>query len=287
MRILRRGDPAFTIVELLVAAAITVVIVVLLGTMFGSLIGTTNKANQRIDSFRDARAALQMMRRDLSGIVRTTWRPDPFTTPPGTNPQPITKPVAYLAMKQIYPDPGSGNQQIYALVTAKNTGSGDVCSVGYYCSWENNAYTLRRFFQPSNTTFNIISTATTPFVPACDVAEPPGPATEHLFHRPSAADDALAAYVWNLKFTPYDATGTKLTDPATNLSYPYVCDKSETQPVAPPASITISFRAMSSNAARAVVATGAGPDVWMDENSDVYKRMIRPHVYEFRSQIKL
>ncbi len=279
MRHMPRYERSFTIVELLVASAITVVIVVLLGTMFGSLIGTSNRTNERIDSFRDARAALQMMQRDLSGIVRTQWNPDPFTTPPPVAaPRPRTRAVAYLAMKPIYPDPQPGNQQIFALITAKNADPGDVCSVGYYCSWENNAYTLRRFFKGSAFTYNLIAGANTPFVEACDATgDPSGP---HLFHRPSTADEALAAYVWNLKIEAYDASGTK-------LAYPYVCDSSDTVPVAPPASITISFKAMSSNAARAVVASALGADVWMNEDNADYKRLIRPHVYEFSSQVKL
>src|SRR6476620_10188648 len=95
---LPRTREAFTIVELLIATAITALIVVLLGTMFGSLTSTTSRANQRIDSFRDARAALQMMERDLANLVRTQWEPDPFSNPPpppGTS-QPRTRASAYF-----------------------------------------------------------------------------------------------------------------------------------------------------------------------------------------------
>src|SRR5690242_20712169 len=60
----------FTIVELLIAAALTVAIVVFLGTMFGSLTTSASRASNRTDAFRDARAAVQMMSRDLSGLVR-------------------------------------------------------------------------------------------------------------------------------------------------------------------------------------------------------------------------
>src|SRR5437762_11921853 len=48
---LREGG--FTLAELLIAAAITVVIVVLLGTMLGSLTNTASRSNQRIDAFRE------------------------------------------------------------------------------------------------------------------------------------------------------------------------------------------------------------------------------------------
>src|SRR6266566_2484846 len=78
---------AFTLVELLIAAAITVVIVVMLGLMLGSLMSSASHASQRVDAFRDARAALQMMERDFANLVQTQWQPDPFASPtptPGT-----------------------------------------------------------------------------------------------------------------------------------------------------------------------------------------------------------
>src|SRR5437762_13236471 len=98
--ILRRRNHqlGFTIVELLVAAAITVVIVVMLGTMFGSMMKTSMRANQRVDAFRDARAALQMMERDLKNLVQA-------------------QPSAYFAMTDIYADPNTStakNRKLYA-----------------------------------------------------------------------------------------------------------------------------------------------------------------------------
>src|SRR5437763_5283864 len=143
----RRQFCAFTLVELLISVVITTLIVVMLGIMFGSLTSTSSRANQRIDAFREARAALQMIERDLSGLVRNQ-RDSTGST--------LTRPAAYLALKNIYTDPGSvsaaaDNQQIYALIAAKNSGPGDLCSVGYYCRWDNskNSYSLHRFFNPS------------------------------------------------------------------------------------------------------------------------------------------
>ena len=64
-RAIALSEGGFTLVELLIAAAITVVIVVMLGLMLGSLMSSASHASQRVDAFRDARAALQMMERDL------------------------------------------------------------------------------------------------------------------------------------------------------------------------------------------------------------------------------
>ena len=87
----RRSRDAFTLVELLIATGITVLIVVTLGWMLGSLMGSASHATARVDAFRDARAALQMMERDLRNLVRTQWSPDPFSNP---TPTPGTGPVA-------------------------------------------------------------------------------------------------------------------------------------------------------------------------------------------------
>src|SRR4029077_17868711 len=150
----RHSRAAFTLVELLIATGITVAIVLMLGLMLSLLMSTASHATQRVDAFRDARGALQMMERDLRNLVRTQW-----TTPT----QPQTLPTAYFALDNIYnTDPVAGNQQLYALVSAKTTASsGDVCAVGYYCRWDDqlHAYTLRRFFRDSAATFTVMQGA--------------------------------------------------------------------------------------------------------------------------------
>src|SRR3954465_5230320 len=100
----RTAQQAFTIVELLIAATITVLIVVMLGTMFGSLTSTASRANQRTDTFRDARAALQMISRDLTNLVGPRWEEaNPLAVPP-TQPKSLTLPAAHLALENIYSD---------------------------------------------------------------------------------------------------------------------------------------------------------------------------------------
>src|SRR5205814_5773216 len=110
-------ERAFTLAELLIATGITAIIVVLFGTMLGSLLNTASRANQRIDAFREARAALQMIERDFSNLVPTQWNPDPFTNPPPVTTQPVTRPAAYFALDKRwqdaandpYSDPANGN----------------------------------------------------------------------------------------------------------------------------------------------------------------------------------
>ena len=258
----RRSRAAFTLVELLIATGITVAIVLMLGLMLSSLMSTASRATQRVDAFRDARAALQVMERDLRNLVRTQW-----TTPT----QPQTLPTAYFALDNIYTaDPVAGNQQLYALVSAKTTASsGDVCAVGYYCRWDDqlHAYTLRRFFRDSSHILPVMQAAGSY---AADSAL-------YDLNAPDARNDALAAYVWNLKIKMYDSGGAVIN------TYPYICDPNATTPNTLPAAIEISFNAMSPQAARAVMSVTSDPSVWMNMDAN----LVKPHAYQFRSRINL
>jgi type II secretory pathway pseudopilin PulG len=271
----RKHISAFTLVELLIATGITVGIVLMLGLMLGSLMGSASHAAARVDAFRDARAALQMMERDLRNLVRSQWSPDPFSSPtptPGTV-QPLTLPAAYFAVKDIYADPATTsnrNQQLYALIAARTpASSGDVCAVGYYCRWDDqvHSYTLRRFFRDSAATFAVMQGAGSY-------------ASDSVLYVQGLSDAVLAAYVWNFKVTMYDATGA-------TVAYPYVCDPNATTPTRLPVAIEISFNAMSPQAARAVMSASSTPNDWMDTTTQNYQRLIAPHAYQFRSRINL
>ena len=255
-----RARAAFTIVELLVASAITVLIVVLLGTMFGSLTTTSNRANQRIDAFRDARAALQMIERDMANLVHAV-------------------PTAYFALDKRWQDTandpysdsanGNANRQVYGLIALKNSGPGDLCAVGYYCRWDTttHSYSLYRYFTDSTATFNTLQTnGLGVYAPA-----------SKLF-TPAVTDAVLAAYVWNLQILAYKADGT------VDTTYPLVIN-----PAAPavtvPAAIEISFTAMSPEAARTIMGVSTDPADWMDSTKPRYKLLIAPRAYEFRTRI--
>lgn len=259
---------AFTLVELLISVAITTLIVVMLGIMFGSLTSTSSRANQRIDAFRDARAALQMIERDLSGLVRNQRDSTGAAT---------TRPAAYLALDNLYTDPGSlnaasNNQQIYALIAAKNSGLGDVCAVGYYCRWDTSrkAYSLHRFFTDSTATYNQLSSAA---VATANYA------SETDLYTPAPSDDILASYVWDFRVTPYDSSGAAI------VTYPYICDSSASTATPLPGAIEISFKAMSQQAARTVMSASSSANIWLDPATQTYQRLIAPNAYQFRTRI--
>src|SRR6266496_1242922 len=270
----RRSLAAFTLVELLIATGITVAMVLMLGLMLGSLMSSASHATERVDAFRDARAALQTIERDLRNLVPTQWdvRTSPIPTP---TPVPITRAAAYFALKDIYADPataGNHNQQLYALVAAKTTASsGDVCAVGYYCRWDNqlHAYSLHRFFR----SFSLADMQGWGSY-AADTAL-------YDLNAPNATNDVLAAYVWDLQISLYDAAGNRYT------TYPCVCDQSASAARLLPAALEISFNAMSPQAARTVMSVSSSPNDWMDTTTQNYQRLIALHAYQFRSRINL
>ncbi len=267
---------AFTIVELLIAATITVGIVVLLGSMFSSLANTASRANQRIDSFRDARAALQTMERDLTSLVKAQqtayFALDKRWQPGGSD-----KPDAYANQSSNAP-----NHQIFALVATKDrppgtaaSAIGDLCAVGYYCRWEGNRYTLRRFFRHSPDVYRAIQQQ----VSGGSLSYTGASALYTPSSNPSNDDDVLASYVFNLQITAYKPDGTQDT------TYPIVIDPSNPNAVLPSA-IEIQFNAISPNAARTIMSASTDPKDWMDTTSSNYQRLIRSNVYQFRSRIQ-
>ena len=177
----------------------------------------------------------------------------------------------------IYSDPANGNQQLYALVAAKNSGSGDVCTVGYYCRWDDqggNNYSLRRFFRNSANTYTALLGATT-YAPKAALYLPDAAGTATT----SLKDEVLAANVWSLKITAYDKSGAVIA------SYPYDCDPDAATNSALPGALEISFKAMSSEAARTVMSVSTNAQDWMDTATQNYQRLIGPNAYEFRTRI--
>lgn len=266
---------AFTLVEVLIATAIVVFLVAVLAQILSATQGIWRNAEARSDPFRDARAAIELMSRELALAVPSDRAP-------------------VLALDNICPaQPGDvngpNNQQIYALLPARNVdtnnpavNNSDVCAVGFYCVWDNakHAYILRRHFFASDATFTRLQSAGLPGAP--------GPVSARNVYAPSnpavlpAQDEDVAAYVWDLKIVPYEFSGGALTPTTT---YPITYNS------ALPQFIEISFKAMSPQAARKLTAQNVGSDVWFppDPNNPpaIYSNQILPAMHKFRIRIKL
>jgi prepilin-type N-terminal cleavage/methylation domain-containing protein len=177
---------AFTLLELLISMAVLSLLMALLFQIFDLAMRTWQNAEQRTDAFREARAAMHIISRDL----RNTLRGNPN--------------VKSLILDSLSPSPTPPNQEIYALTTVKNnTGKSDVCAVGFYCYWDEprGAFMLKRYFRNSDDTFQNLGSPSQLFVPAPS-------------NRDNATDSTLAAYVWDFQVTSYDREGNL-------LQYPY------------------------------------------------------------------
>ncbi len=263
------------------AVAITVLIVVLLGTMFGSLINTSSRASQRIDTFRDARAALQLMRRDLEALV--TARPAPYFE--------IDVDLA-----------GQDIRQVYGLIAAKNKPAdpnavaGDLCAVRYYSAWDGRGYALHRYFRDSDLTLKTFQTHLSGGLLGYTT-------TGDLYYNSGTSDDAIATYAWNLQVIAFDSAGNVI-NPVADISghdttaAPYICDP-DGSTTALPDSIEISFKAISADSARTVISATAGRsdgyEVWkvvdnpapLPGDQTLYDNLIKPYAQDFRTRIYL
>ncbi len=137
-------------------------------------------ADQRLDAFRDARAALQLMSNDLSrAAVSGNSQLLNLANPSGT----------YA-------------KEAYAVAPMKNTGKSDLCAVGYYLDWNSTShtYSLTRMFKNSDQTVGSLAKSSVD--------------TGTLYDRtqPNTALDTLASYVWDLELRP--GQGANLVDPA-------------------------------------------------------------------------
>ncbi len=286
----RQKGSAFTLVELLVAIAIVAFVIVVLAQIISSAQAIWKNSEARTDAFRDARAAIELISRDLALSLTNDRAP-------------------VLALTNLFTqtsDPTAGpqnNQQVYALIPLRNVGDPpvagpppantpartDVCAVGFYCSWDaqRHAYVLRKHVLQSNPTFTRLQAAfgaPTPTPPPLPSPAPTGapvaPANVYSPTNPAvtpAEDEDVAAYVWDLKIVAYD----NIAGVPTPSAYPIVYRATL------PQFLEVSFKAFSPSSARQLEAQNIDPDVWFDTTTPIYKNQIAPHVQVFSTRIRL
>jgi prepilin-type N-terminal cleavage/methylation domain-containing protein len=165
-RVRGSSDLGFTLLELLIAVAITAVIVVLLSRVFGATAAQWQAADQRIDAFRDARTALHVIARDLGRAN-------------------VSANSGMLALKE--PGPADDYaQEAFAVTPTANSGNADLCAVGYYTEWNASAktFTLKRQLRESNAIIGDLQTLN----------------FSALYTKAPALAEDVAAYVWDLRF---------------------------------------------------------------------------------------
>jgi type II secretory pathway pseudopilin PulG len=148
------GARSFTLVELMVAAVITSLLLLGMTGIFDQSMKAWRLASRRADAEREVRAALGTIQRDLRGLwVETNVPAYRFTnrvpTPdyvrfPRTPELAQSVSIFFLSTQSADAQPDAGN-----------VNRGDLCGVGYYVAWDGTAndrkgaYNLYRYFQPS------------------------------------------------------------------------------------------------------------------------------------------
>lgn len=289
----RRG---FTLVEIMVAVGVTLVLVSVMLQVLNQSSAIWTRSNESLDTFREARAAIQLMAREI-GQVRAM--PVPVTIPPTVG---RTFPLLALEAHPESSGSSTANEEIYALTSAftpdrvaatnsttdkKETSHGraGLTAVGYYCRWneERKAFSLARQFTRSDETYKnlqAVLSSTSPLTGSAAFlrlySRPPTPAVAGALD--SSVDD-IATYMWDLHFVFPD--NLKL-DPGQQQTWP----QGEFSQKLPPW-IEVRCKALGSLAARRLVGTNLTPEAWFKEDSTTYQRMIKPYQYQFVTRISL
>lgn len=133
---------SFTLVELMAAMAVLSLLMVAMVAMFDQAMRGWRNAQKGIDGRREVRAALQLIERDLRGMVVGTNAPF-FTEGSGGADK---GQMARIYFMTTLPDYAQDQRQ-----------GGDLCGVGYYLQWSNQlnerrgAYVLMRYQMEAST----------------------------------------------------------------------------------------------------------------------------------------
>lgn len=256
---------AFTLVEVTVAIAVTLVLTTLMLNVLNQSSVIWNRSNESLDTFREARGALQVMSREIGGLRSM---PEPNKTFP-------------LLSLQHHPnteDEDKVNEEIYALVNTPNAGRANWCAVGYFCRWDakHNSYSLVRQFTGSDDTFanmRVVFNATSPLT---------GPAAfQQLYDRDRInSQDVVATYCWDLHFDL--PTGLELMDAQQGAFWP----QGDFSQKLPPW-IQVRCKVLGSLAARRLQNAGISKADWFKTDSDKYRRFILPYQQQFVTRISL
>ena len=309
---------AFTLVELLVTMAVSALLIVFLFQLFNATAKAWKSGEDQTDTYREARAALQLMVRDIGSTTAPLMR-NAYAVPtptPSSSPAPGIVPVLVLDQ---YPsslaDPARQpddaiNEELYCLTNIPNSGSSSLCAAGYFCEWMPDvastgnaqqtaaaprAYALYRQFLGSGSAaapglferFKAVNSASTQPLSFINLYERarPGTIPAASLTPPVATATQLASYIWDLQFrTAASAQATSSpSDYPAGMPLP-------TPPSTLPAYVEIRFKALSTGAARQLEGnTSVTRAAWNDNqiNSAIYQHIIQPGTRQFVARVPI
>lgn len=154
---MKRGIHAFTLVELLVALAITSILVVLLVTVVSAALNVWGQGRNQIDTLANARQVLSRIADEIQGATAATNQiefSENLTVTPFVNGGPTPTPNPQ-------PTPQRGiSENIFFVAPYPNSAAGDLCVIAYrhididQSPQPNNSHTLQRAFIHSQNAWN-------------------------------------------------------------------------------------------------------------------------------------
>lgn len=157
----RAWGAGFTLLELLVATTILSLMLLFLFSVFDQSTKAWQAGERKIDAFREARAALFMIRRDLRGVMVGEDTPMVYNR--------LGVDIGFSGA--LAPETSASNLFFLTRLPLNAQGSGhasEVCAAGYYVAWMRSAvgsdeaanfsYNLIRYFVPSGTPGNSVGT---------------------------------------------------------------------------------------------------------------------------------
>ncbi len=236
----RARRPAFTLLEVMVSMTILSILIVLLLSMVNAASQLWRDSENRVDSYREARAALNVIASDLESIFPSTntnfFALDPRGLPATAAPKTVASSVFFLSAL-----PRDAQDQ--------NAGKSDLCQVGYFMAYDkttlnntNQSYNLYRYFRSSDPTFAAIKS---------------NQFFQNMTSTPAGGEEILARNVTSFKVSAYTI------DRATGALGPFA----QTAETSSPDVIEITLTAVNKESA----AKFTGKSDWTNTNSPVYK----------------
>jgi len=214
---------AFTLAELMVAMAVLSIMILFLFAVFNQATRAWQASEKKADAFREARAALYIMRRDILGVNVGTNLPISLNAA-GINfsVSGMLKSTNSLFFVSAEPSDAQGGASLENL-----------CTVGYYVAWSTNeykpaassatdvgisrSYNLFRYFRDGNETYTNMGKYWKALAGSTDLASQMPLLFPGVTSNPLNGDEVLARNVLAFSVTPY-VRGATL--PATEVTGP-------------------------------------------------------------------
>jgi len=243
----------FTLVELLVAMVITSLVVLLISRVLFGAMQLWRHSSQRVETWREARAAIHCMERDLA----TALPASEAVVGDG-----VHLPAMLFARHPTTPEEDSGNEEIHFLTMLPQGGRASLCAVGYRVVWDGEArcYRLMRRFMPGDAVERLLQ------------AGAGTPATT-LYFGEGSVEEEMAHHVWDLKIRP-------CADGQPAAAYP-------DGEVKPPSAVEIRFKAIGAQAVEQLREVEATRQTWTNPDDPLYRRIILPRQQQFLIRARL